>query len=61
MATNYSPPGRDYPSRSDVEQMEREDREREREYNRREDKVQGYLRNHPGASWAEANYHTKGE
>ena len=59
MATNYSPPGRDYPSREDVERSERDDRERDRDYNQREDRLQGYLRNHPGASLAEAEYKTR--
>jgi hypothetical protein len=56
MATNYNSPSREYPTRNDVERMEREDRKRAREYNSSEDKIENYLRNHPDASWAEANY-----
>jgi len=60
MATNYSSHGSDYPSRGDIERMEREDQERDREYERVESKVRGYIRNHPDASWAEAEYKTRG-
>ena len=61
MATNYSPTGRDYPSRDDVMDMEREDRRRDREYAQEQKRIDAYLRNHPSASYAEAEYKTRGE
>lgn len=61
MATNYSNPGREYPSREDVLEMEREDRRRDREYAQEQKRVDAYLRNHPSASLAEALYKTQGE
>ena len=57
MATNYDTPGREYPSREDVYESEREDRERQNRYQKTEDRVNEYLRTHPSASWADA-YHT---
>lgn len=50
---------RDCPSRSDIEKMERESKRREREYKTLEDRVERYLRDHPSASWAEAEYRTR--
>ena len=56
---NWESPGRDYPSRHDIQRMERENNRREREYNRELDRVEQYLRNHPSASYAEALYKTE--
>lgn len=61
MATNYSPPGREYPSRKDVLEMERDDRRRDREYAQEQKRIDAYLRNNPSASYAEAEYKTRGE
>jgi hypothetical protein len=59
MATNWDYPGKDYPSKEDVRDMEREDRQREREYQRTQDRVDQYLKNHPSASYAEAEYKSR--
>lgn len=50
--------GDDYPSRSDVEKMESEQRLRDAEYIREERDVESYLQKHPGSSRAEALYRT---
>lgn len=55
---NWEKPSSDYPSREDVQKMERDDARRNREYAQEQDRVQKYLNNHPSASWAEAQYHT---
>ena len=59
MATNWSKPSRDFPSKADVQRMERRDRERQREQHQLEDRIESYRRNHPSASWAEAEYKTR--
>ena len=56
---NWERPGRDFPSRQDIQKMERENNRREREYNREQDRIQQYIRNHPSASYAEAHYKTE--
>lgn len=56
---NWSPPGKDYPSREDIQKMEREDTRRNREYAQEQNRVQRYLSSHPSASWAEAQYKTR--
>ena len=56
---NWENPGRDYPSREDIQEMELENNRRERDYNREQDRIQQYLRSHPSASYAEARYKTK--
>lgn len=58
MATNWSQRSSDYPSREDVARMEADDRRRDTDYSASERRIQSYLRNHPSASWAEANYKT---
>lgn len=50
---NFEKPGNDFPSREDIQREEREDRRRER--------IDAYLANHPSASWAEAEYRTNKE
>ena len=56
---NWEKPGSDYPSKEDTRQMERESNRREKRYKQEEDKVGAYLRNHPSASWAEAQYQSR--
>lgn len=56
---NWENPGRDYPSRQDIQKMERENNRRERDYNREQERIQQYLRSHPSASYAEARYKTE--
>ncbi len=59
MATNYSEPGREYPSRDDVLRMELEDRRREGQLARDQRRIDEFLRNHPSASLAEAEHKTR--
>lgn len=59
MATNWNSPGREYPSKEDIHEMEREDKQREREYQSTQDRVDRYLKSHPSASYAEAKYNTR--
>lgn len=56
---NWEKPGSDYPSKEDTRQMERESNRREKLYKREEDRVSEYLRSHPSASWAEAQYQSR--
>lgn len=59
MATNSrNQSGRDYQSWGEAWRNQAEEKRDQQERNRQEDKVQAYLRNHPSASWAEANYKT---
>ena len=53
---NWCDLGDDYPSRSDVEKMESEQRLRDAEYMREEREVEAYLQKHPNSSRAEALY-----
>lgn len=50
---------RDTPNRADIEKMEQDNNRREREYKTTENRVERYLRDHPSASWAEAEYYTR--
>ena len=59
MATNArNQSGRDYQSWGEAWQQQEEERRDQEDAARSEAKVQDYLRNHPSASWAEANYKT---
>ena len=53
---NWCDLGDDYPSLSDVEKMEGEQRLRDAEYRREERKVESYLQKHPSSSQVEALY-----
>ena len=59
MATNWNTPSREYQSREDVYEDERRDRERQRDQDSSDNRVNSYLKNHPSASYAEAKYKTK--
>jgi hypothetical protein len=59
MATNARSEGSEYPSREDVQRMQDEEDRDTRDWNRREDKIRDYLRNHPSDSYAEAEYRTR--
>lgn len=59
MATNWTPPGRDYPTRDEVQRQQAEEARDQRDRDRREDKANDYLRDHPSASLAEAYYRTR--
>lgn len=56
---NWSEPGRDAPTRRDIEDMERDDDRRRREDSDDQRRIDSYLRNHPDASYAEADYYTR--
>lgn len=56
---NFDRPGKDMPSRRDIQEMDRESRRREIETNALNKRVEDYLRNHPDASYAEAEYKTR--
>lgn len=56
---SWERPGRDTPTRRDIQDMERRDRERSREQESRQSRVDAYLRNHPSASYAEAEYRSR--
>ena len=56
---NWTEPGSDCPSREDLARMEREQRDRDRELTNTQNRVDQYLRNHPNASWAEAEFNTR--
>lgn len=60
MATNWSEPSRDYPSREEIAREEREDAARDSEKQDRQRSVARYLLNHPSSSLAEAEYRTRG-
>ena len=59
MATNWNTPRRNYPSREDVYEDERRDKERQRDQDYVDNRVSSYLKNHPSASYAEAKYKTR--
>lgn len=59
MATNWNTPSREYQSREDVYEDERRDRERQRDQDSSDNRVNSYLKNHPSASYAEAKYKTR--
>ena len=59
MATNWNAPSREYPSREDVYEDERRDRERQRDQDSSDNRVNSYLKNHPNASYVEAKYKTR--
>lgn len=60
MATNSrNQTGRDYQSWGEAARQQQEEERDRKEADRREDKAREYLRNHPSASWAEANYKTR--
>ena len=59
MATNWNTPSREYQSREDVYEDERRDRERQRDQDSSDNRVNSYLKNHPNASYAEAKYKTR--
>lgn len=56
---NWERPSNDYPSRRDIQEMERENDRREKDYNNQQDKVSAYLKRHPSASQADAMYNTR--
>lgn len=56
---NWTDLGSDVPSRRDVEDMEREEAERTRRNNDTEARTSRYLRDHPSASFAEADFYTR--
>lgn len=49
---------RDYQSWGEAAHQQAEEQRDRQDADRREDKVRGYLRNHPSASLAEAHYKT---
>ena len=53
---NFDRPGKDMPSRRDIQEMDRESRRREIETNALNKRVEEYLERHPSASRAEALY-----
>lgn len=56
---NWERPSDDSPSRKDIQEMERENDRREKDYNNQQDKVSAYLKRHPSASLADAMYSTR--
>lgn len=56
---SFERPGRDMPNRRDIEDSQRRDQERNRMASDELDRVERYLRNHPDASYAEAEYKTR--
>lgn len=56
---NWTDLGSDVPSRRDIEDMEREEAERTRRNNETEARTSRYLRDHPDASFAEADFYTR--
>ena len=59
MATNARNEDWEYPSCEDVQRLQNQEDCERRDQSRCEDKVQDYLRSHPSASWAEAEYKTR--
>ncbi len=59
MATNWNTPSKEYPSREDVYEDERRDRERQSDQDSIDNRVNSYLKYHPNASYAEAKYKTR--
>lgn len=59
MATNWNSPDRESPSSEDIEEMDREDRQRDKEYQATQDRVDRYLKSRPDTSYAEAKYNTR--
>ncbi len=60
MATNSrNQTGRDYQSWGEARRQQEEEQRDKQDSDQRERKAQEYLRNHPSASWAEANYKTR--
>lgn len=56
---NWTDLGSDVPSRRDIEDMEREDADRRRRNEADESRTSRYLRDHPSASYAEADFYTR--
>lgn len=56
---NWERPSDDCPSRRDIQEMERENDRREKDYNNQQDRVSAYLKRHPSASLADATYNTR--
>jgi hypothetical protein len=60
MATNgRNQSGRDYQSWGEARSQQNEERRDQEDHDRRERKINDYVRNHPSASWAEAEYNTR--
>lgn len=56
---NWNEPGNDTPTRRDIEEMERDNDDRRRRSNADEARTSRYLRDHPDASYAEADFYTQ--
>lgn len=59
MATNWNTPSREYQSHDDIYEDVRRDKERQRDKDAIDNRVNSYLKNHPSASYAEAKYKTR--
>ena len=58
---NWENPGRDYPSREDIREMNEQSRQRDRVRDALWERTDAYRKNHPSASWAEAEYYTRNQ